>query len=279
MPQISDALATAAIKILRPLVRILLRNGVTYGAFDDMVRWVYADVAMRELNTPGRKPSVSRASIVTGLSRKEIARLQELPWPTDDVAGERYSRAAGVISGWLRDPVFIDNRGNVLDLPLEGSGVSFAELVKKYSRDVTSRAMLDELLRVGAVELSDNDRVRLMTRAYVPQTDDVGKLEILGTDVSLLVDTIAHNLARTSVDARFQRKLAYDNLPQEVMDQLRSLSAAQGQQFLEQMDRLFSVHDRDVNPESSGTGRKRAGIGVYYFEEDVPSGSERESSP
>jgi len=34
------------------------------------------------------------------------------------------------------------------------------------------------------------------------------------------------------------------------------------------MDRSMSERDRDVNPKVVGTGRKRAVVGIYYFEED-----------
>ena len=32
--------------------------------------------------------------------------------------------------------------------------------------------------------------------------------------------------------------------------------------------------DRDLNPSRKGTGRKRVGIGIYYFEEDLDKRSE-----
>ncbi|MFQ5937243.1 MAG: DUF6502 family protein [Acidiferrobacterales bacterium] len=38
------------------------------------------------------------------------------------------------------------------------------------------------------------------------------------------------------------------------------------------MDRWMAEHDRDTRPNVKGTGRKRAGIGIYYFEEDFEEG-------
>ena len=43
-----QALFAAILKLLRPLVRILLRNGVPYGAFADIAKRVYVDVAAQE---------------------------------------------------------------------------------------------------------------------------------------------------------------------------------------------------------------------------------------
>jgi hypothetical protein len=65
----------------------------------------------------------------------------------------------------------------------------------------------------------------------------------------------------------FQRKVEYDNLPDEVLPQFRKVSAKRAQALLEKLDHWLAQRDRDVNPTVEGTGRNRAGVGVYYFEE------------
>jgi hypothetical protein len=264
-----NILAAAVLRLLRPLVRILLRNGVTYGAFADLTKRVYVEVADREFALPGRKQSVSRVSVITGLSRKEVSRVQQEQAPDDSAVSHQYNRAARVISGWNEDAAFCDGSGTPLVLPFDGSTPNFGELVKRYSGDMPARAVLDELLRVGAVEQNRDGGLRLLARAYVPLGDEAGKLNILGTDVSHLIHTIDHNLQGAGDGPRFQRKVAYDNLPSEALPQLRELSAEKSQALLEELNRWLRRHDRDTNPGSGGTGRKRAGIGIYYFEEDV----------
>ncbi|MEJ2141109.1 MAG: DUF6502 family protein [Gammaproteobacteria bacterium] len=264
--KVSKALSAAILRMLRPLVRILLRHGISYGTFADLAKWVYVDVADKEFNLPGRKQSVSRVSIITGLSRKEVSRIQAIETPDDEGVVQKYNRAARVISGWLRDKRFNKSDGKPEILPLEGEN-SFAELVKAYSGDIPSRAVLDELERVKAVELVDG-KVRLLTHAYVPAEGEEEKLHILGTDVALLINTINHNLENAQ-EPQFQRKVAYDNLPEEILPQLREVSREKAQALLEELDRQLVKHDRDSNPDSKGSGRKRAGLGIYYFEEDV----------
>lgn len=262
----TKALSAAILRMLRPLVRLLLRHGISYGTFADLARWVYVDVADKEFNLPGRKQSASRISVITGLSRKEVARIQAIETPDDEAVVQQYNRAARVISGWLRDVQFKDEQGEPAVLPLEGKN-SFAELVKAYSGDMPARAILDELIRVKAVKLIDNS-VKLLAHAYVPAEGEEEKLHILGTDVALLINTIDHNLD-TDEKPHFQRKVAYDNLPEEILPELRELSREKAQALLEELDRHLVKHDRDSNPESKGSGRKRAGLGIYYFEEDV----------
>lgn len=267
--EINKALAAAILRLLRPLIRILLRNGVTYGAFADLAKWVFVDVAGKEFPLPGRKQTASRISVITGLTRKEVSRVQQIDTPDDSAVSHQYNRAARVISGWTHDPRFSDGKGESLVLSFEGGNPSFSELVKQYSGDMPARAVLDELVRIGAVEQQADGMVRLIVRAYVPLGDEVGKLNILGTDVYHLITTIDHNLQNAGADPRFQRKVAYDNLPAEVLPQLRELSAGKSQALLEELNRLIREHDRDANPEIEGTGRKRVGVGIYYFEEDV----------
>jgi hypothetical protein len=180
-------LSAAVLRLLRPLVRILLRNGVSYSTFSDFVKWVYVDVAGKEFGIEGRKQSASRVSVITGLSRKEVMRVRKLPKPDDSASAERYNRAARVIAAWRRDRNFLDAEGKPAPLPMTGPGVSFSELVKRFSGDVPVRATLDELIRVGAVERLEDGSVSLLTRTYIPESSDADKLHILGTDVAHLI--------------------------------------------------------------------------------------------
>lgn len=269
MPAPSSPLGSAVRRILRPLARILLRNGVPYGVFSEYAKQAYVDVAASEFGVPGRRPSGSRIAVLTGLTRKEVSRL----WKhRDDTppAVERYNRAARVVSAWVRERDFHDGRGRPAALPFEGDG-SFTELVRRSSGDVPPRAVLDELLRVGAVEKQRNDRLRLVVRAYVPRTGEEEKLGILGSDVTELIETIDHNLTHPPEQAFFQRKVAYDNLVSESLPDLRARAARRSQSLLEALDRVMSQNDRDANPDVHGTGRHRAVLGIYYFEDEDTS--------
>lgn len=262
-----QALSAVVLRILRPLVRILLRNGISYGTFADVAKWVYIDVARQEFGIGDRKQSTSRVSILTGLSRKEVTRVRKLQRPNDPRSDEQYNRAARVIAAWLREPDFIDAEGQPAILPMSGRGATFSELVRRFSGDIPARAIRDELMRVGALEQLEDGRIRLLARAYIPKSSEIDKIHILGTDVSHLISTIDHNLRPETPEPFFQRKVAYDNLPQEVLPQLRRLTVRKAQALLENMDRWLARHDRDTNPAVAGTERSRAGIGIYYFEE------------
>ncbi len=264
-----QALQASVVRLLRPLVRVLLRYGLPYGAFADIAKRVYIDIAASDFRIPGRKQTTSRVSILTGLSRKEVRRVQNLDMPSDKQATDRYNRAARVIGGWVSDGTYKNEHGGPVALEVEGPEPSFSGLVRRYSGDVPVRAILDELLRVEAVRRTDSGRIELCARAYVPRGAEIDKLEILGTDVADLTATIARNILVEPDQAFFQRKVAYDNLSEESLPELRALASAKGQTLLEDLNERMAPLDRDVNPEAGGSGRKRALVGVYYYEGDA----------
>ncbi len=263
------------------MFRIVLRNNMSFKAFLDIAKRAYVEVAANEFHIPGKKQSVSRIALLSGLTRKEVQRLLEAPAGNDSDAGERYNRAARVVAGWVRDKDFSDATGNPKTLSLQDGEspeqASFADLARRFSGDIPFRAVLDELLRVGVVEKLGDGTLQLKTRAYVPESSDADKLNILGTDVSDLVGTIDHNLQHGSANPFFQRKVMYDNVPVEALEEFRRLSNAQAQTLLERLDKWLSQHDRDTHSGTSGTGRVRTGIGIYYFEEDMTSQKPKDS--
>jgi len=276
----TNYLQKALYRILRPLARLLLRNGIPYGEFSDLVKRAYVDSAMTDFSEGARKQTDSRAAVMTGLTRKEVKRQREL------LAGEQpdarvtrhISRASRVVSGWVQDTAFHDPDGEPAGLPFDGESRSFAELVRRYSGDMTPRAVLDELQRVGVVAPeSESGLLRLQQRAYVPAGDNEEMLHIFGEDVSDLVTTIDHNLMSRD-DGQpplYQRTLTYNNIPPEEIMRWRAYAAGQSQALLEKLDEWLGPHDRDSSgAQADGQETVRTGVSVFYFEEPIqPDGS------
>jgi hypothetical protein len=248
-------------RILRPLVRILIRSGVPSDALTEVVRKTYVDIAEEEFPLEGKRQTVSRISVITGLHRKEVARLRALQAidVSADVAGR--NRAAAVLSAWLRDKDFLDRKGDPLDLPFLGS-ISFSELVRRYSGDMKPRAMADELIASGAIEIVGR-RLRMSARGYLPGSAPAEMVAILGTDPAQLIETIDHNMQ--SSERRYQRKVEYDNVPAEYAQEFRALSARLGQHVLEELDRWLAA--RDLGRKSSPDATLTLGVGIFQIEQ------------
>lgn len=262
-------LEAALASLLRPLFRLVLRHSMSFMAFEEIAKRTYVEVAMNDFAIAGKQPTISRAAILSGLTRKEVSRLLAQAGAEAPVDDGRYNRAARVLTGWLRDRDFCDAAGAPRPLPDEGDA-GFAALVRRHSGDVPARAVLDELLRVGAVRRNADGAVELLARAYVPSGSADDKLAILGSDVADLIDTIDHNIRLGAVAPRFQRKVMYHRIPAGALPALRKLSAAQAQALLERLDRWLAEHDTGDEPDTGAApSAARVGLGIYYFEEPL----------
>jgi len=259
---IENKLLDAARRILYPLVRILLRNGVPSDALTELVRKTYVDVADREFAMAGKRQTTARISVITGLNRKEVARLRGSA-PLSDDDQRRWNRAATVLGAWLRDDGFHDRKGDPLDLPFEGADVSFAQLCRKHSGDMQPRAIADELLRVGAIEQVDG-RLRMTTRGYVPAGDPEGVAEILGIDTAELIETIDHNMSADPDDKLFQLKVLSTNVPAEHLAEFNAYSRRLSRPILEELNRWLAA--RDLKRDWTGNDERVVlGLGVYQI--------------
>lgn len=86
------------------------------------------------------------------------------------------NRAVRVITGWVRDPDFLDEDLQPKELPLRNGTTSFEHLVARYSGGITVRAILDELIRVGAVIKLEKSKVKL----------SIPTAAVLGTNTSIV---------------------------------------------------------------------------------------------
>lgn len=254
-------LLTAIEKILTPLVRILLRNGIAFGEFGELARKVYVDVASRDFLPVSGRQTDSRVSGMTGLSRKEVKRLKQAPAIGRSVDQNRFNRAVRVISGWGNDRRFTNGSGKPRQLDISEGKDTFADLVDEYSGDVTVKAMLSILEESGSVARR-GDKLRLVRQAYIPAADATGKLEILGSDVAELALVIEHNLGSEQPRPYLQRKVMYDNVAPEKLEILREHTSREAGALLKKLDRYFAGKEQTT---SSKSGRK-VSAGIYYYE-------------
>jgi hypothetical protein len=261
-----SALHAAVMRLLRPLVRILLNHGVPFDTFQEIARWAYVEVAEKDFELPGRKQTDSRISVITGLTRKDVARIRKVEKPEDRAAALSYNRAARVVSAWVREYPMEGTVSGVSPLPLEGPD-SLSDLIRRHSGDMPVRSVIDELLRVGAIHIRDTDEAQLVQRHYLPPPGQRRKLVYLGDDVADLIATIGHNLEVPPEQAFFQRKVFYDNIPQEHIAAVRAVARKRGESTIDALVHDMASHDRDATPRIDGTGRFRAMVGIYYHEE------------
>ncbi|MFK7958571.1 MAG: DUF6502 family protein [Lysobacterales bacterium] len=263
---VPKAAAAAAVKIFLPLVRLLLRHGIPYKTVAEWLRWCYATVAYEEHGIPGRKTSKSRVAVITGLTRVDVDRLLKQPSPVKNESYEEYQRAAKVLSGWARDPRYANQKGKPAVLNFDGESPSFVDLVDRFSGGTPPRAVLDELVRVHAVEKLANGRLKLLSPRYVPAAGEghEDNLDILGHATSGLVDTIDFNTRPDCEDTRLQALAFNDRISAADLAKVSRLVKDEGRDFIFHIDSL--LFDASVPEEETSTDPLvEAGIGIYFF--------------
>ncbi len=258
---IQEKLLRAARRILRPLVRLMLRNGISAVVFQELARKEFVDVAMEEFPPPGGKQTMANVSVLTGLNRKEVSRLSKLDGVIDDDR-VNWTRCGKVIDGWLTDPAFQSEAGFPLDLPFVGSSPNFTDLVKKYSGDMYPNPVRTELLRVGAV-IEVNNSLRMSKRGYVPGKDQGALVDIYGVDAAELMETMDYNI-QTDTDPLLQYKVLADNLPAEHLPAFNDFSKRVSLNAIDEIRRWLIEHDAGGD-RSTNTKRYFAGVGVYQI--------------
>lgn len=259
---IESNLLRAARRILRPLVRIMLRNGVTANAFQELARKVFVDVAYEEFALEGKVQTMARVSVITGLNRKEVARLHKME-SVSEADRTWWNRAGTVLAAWLTDSDFQSSAGFPLDLPFNGPSPNFSELVKKYSGDMYPRSIADELLRLGAIEEQDG-KLRMSNRGYAPDADPATMVDILGMDTAELVETIDHNILANPEDKLLQAKVLADNLPEEHLQAFNDYSRRISMNAFDDVIRWLNEHDAGKD-KGGKDARYSVGLGIFQI--------------
>jgi hypothetical protein len=256
---------------------MLIRHGVAFGEFTEVLKVVYVEVASSEFALPTKKVSGSRIAILTGLTRKEVRRIVDLLAHPGASSGQEttmsnLNRATRVLSGWHQDPVFVGPYGIPLELPFEGE-VSFSSLVREYSGDMPARAMLEELVRVNAVEQVEGNSYRVLTRNYIAAPLQPVHAQYIGDVIHDLAATIEHNFNPARVGPlRFERWVATENLNPNSIRSFRDLVKEHGQRFLEKLDNWLSLHE--ITEDEGSPSALRTRVGVYMYEEFLQGDSD-----
>ena len=266
---------TSARHLLKPIVRVAMRHGITFGEFSEVVKSAYVDVATDDFALPGKKQSDSRVAILTGLSRKQVKKMRETPDDSLPFSADSVNRATRVLSGWHQDIDFLDDQGEPQTLPLEGENLSFASLVKRYSGDMPTRAMLEELLRIKAVEKHTDNSVSVMQRSYIPLEDNPAGIKMLGTALHDLGATIDYNIdPEREGRRRFQRMVLTEKLDQKAFPLFQRYLEEHGQKFLEMLDDWLTAHE--LPQDADDAEGIKTGFGIYFLQQSSTNEAENE---
>jgi hypothetical protein len=261
-----DKLQAPIARLLRPLVRLFLRSGLTFPALCELLRELYVNVAEYDFALPGKEQTDSRVSLLTGIHRKEVRRLRGAGAPIS-AAPASLSRTSRIIARWLAAPEFTDARQRPLPLPRAADrdgGPSFESLVASVTRDLRPRAVLDEWLDSKLATIDADGRVVLAEAAFVPRGGSDQQLYYLGRN---LHDHAAAAVANVLGDEpRFlERAVHYDGLSNGLAAHLEQSSRDLAMKVLQEANR-----EAHAACETDAGGECRWTFGVYVYREREP---------
>ncbi|MCB0352818.1 MAG: hypothetical protein KDD64_04810 [Bdellovibrionales bacterium] len=243
--------------VLRPIVRLCLRRATTIQDFVRVAKAVFLEVAEEELRLRGDKVNISRLSVLTGIDRKEIMRLNSEGQPELEEPGSLYGR---VMAMWRHSRRFQTKSGAPRVLTLEGDDSEFRELVRLVSASISPGTVLYELEKLGQVQRTKNG-LKLLRDAAPLATDHYKGDLLLGSEIETLSDTIEENVKRDTAVGHHQLRTEYDNILQRELPQIRMWFLEEGKLFHRRVREFLSKFDLDVSPRKN---EEKAGAKVVF---------------
>lgn len=277
----AEELLARSVGMLRPLVDLLISQGVGYPSLSRALRTAFVDSAREQLAQESGSDAVTDAavSLRSGVHRKEVRALNEARQGAADNPAQNgkqaeqqersLSVAEQVYTRWVTDATYHNSQSEPATLPVSGDAPSFESLVTSVTRDFSRRTVLDELVRLGMVAVQDN-RVAPLAMAMVPQAWD----ELTQYFADHLHDHMAAGAAnlkaaRGGDKTPFLEHSMYANgLSDLSIEQLSTLARDVWKPAFNQM--VGAARQRyDLDSQENRQGRLRFGV-YLYSEPDQP---------
>lgn len=230
-------------KVLRPLVKILIRAGVKFPEFREVIKGAYVETAVRE--GLGREGPVSRERISahTGVPLIDVDRFIDDPRLLAPPDSTNAAIIAEVLHLWSTDPLYMGPYGLPLEIDFDRTrGRNLTELVYRADSTADPQVIVDEmvetgiLVRVGPYHYKAGARSFLFTDVMTPQA-----LEYFGRTMTDLANTLEFNMAVKNEDKRIQRSVVADGgLPDYALPEFEALLKDRVQALLIEVDDWLS---------------------------------------
>jgi hypothetical protein len=285
--QTKQNLLRAARTVLRPLVRIALRNGLLYSDFTKEVREAFIEGAQALAVESGRAPSTMRIRLMTGLPSTDVARLSqerttEGGAADDQVRMDLHTVAASVMSAWHSESGYVFAYGLPVDLPIRASKgrPSLQHLVEITDDSVDVEVVVEQLLDAGCIKTVGDGRYTVVSRVYMPSEISAEGVRYFSEAIERFVSTVEHNLLgeRGTEEKRMERLVFADHgIPESRLNELSEFMKKQWDLFANPIDDLMNssqMSRTDPNEPIVNTG-----VGVYQYVSRMPAETSSEQEP
>lgn len=271
-------------RVLNPLVRILVRFGISAGELKSIIDIAYAHAAAEYLDQQGERVTYSRLAVITGINRSALPEILNAP-QVDDFrprSTTQLHRAARVLTGWHEDRAFLTRAGKPATLPIHGERHSFQQLVQWYSGGMYYQTILAELERLGAVKRVDGEHVRPVRRSVNAEGASADTLYAAGEVAGDLMATLDHNLAAAPHEQLPVRSLVL-NADARSLPLYRAQVGKRADALVEQVDSFLHAHrPREASGRQAGAepaGKLPMGVAVFAICREPEGGAQKPQEP
>lgn len=276
--QIKHNLLAAARTVLRPLVRIALRNGLLYSDFAKEVREAFIEGAQALAVEGGREPSAMRIRLMTGLPSTDVARLSKERTAEggadDQIRFDLHTVAASVMSAWHSESGYVFAYGLPVDLPIRApkGRPSLEHLVELTDDSVDVGVVVEQLLDAGCIKSVGPDRYSVVSRIYMPTEMSAEGVRYFSEAIERFVSTVEHNLLgeRGAEEKRMERLVFADHgIPESRLNELSEFMKKQWELFANPIDDLMNSSQMSTSDPNEAT--VSTGVGVYQYVSRQPA--------
>jgi hypothetical protein len=271
----------ALLQILEPLAGFVSDLGFSAGEFHAMFREAAVNsAAARQLERSDRI-NISGIAATTGIPRSEISRILRVTTLAtkrneNPIDGHQQSTNR-ILAAWHEDPKFTGPNGQPADLTMYGRGATFETLAKRYGRGIPTRAVLDELMRSGAIELLPSQKVRAKATLTVDRGMSSRVIKSFGDRASELLSTMLLNMREPDAP-KFIGSVSDAHVMKSLLPLFRKELALKGADFLADVQESLSRKPRTRSAKRRDEGVASISVTLYCHESAV-SKDEKRASP
>jgi len=233
-------------KILKPMIRILLRAGIPYLEFREVVKGAYVEAAVRD-GIRGHNGPQTRAILAdhTGIPLADVNRFIDDPSVLAPPESTNQAIITELLHIWCTDSNYIGPYGLPLELDLEETpGRNLTTLIYKADPTANPKAVLRDMVDNGIVKPAGPRHYKPMARMNI--SNDIMSpqaLEYFGRTMTNLANTLAHNYGGSGAPPRLQRSVVADGgLPEYALPEFEALLKEKVQKLLVDVDDWLSAN-------------------------------------
>ena len=244
-----------------------MRNSVGAREFCELAKTAFVDVATETYGLRGRPTNISRTSILTDLTRKEVRRIRDKLDSHQPLAMPKASIADGIFQAWTTDPTYLDSDGEPHSIPVEGSPPSFSDLVHQAAGDIPPGAMLTELTRIGAIAIGNDSSLSVQNDLSNNANNIEKVVSALTNSIEPVCQCVANNLENEdeekmwptiTIESKFIRK--------KDTQRFRSISNKYMAKLKTDIESLFFAYETFQSDEKPESGDFYVSITVFHNE-------------